>query len=204
MDYSRAKDPDLTRTKYAAGLADIAIQARKLPPNAAISRSPWPRRSSRWDAAFLRPNASPGPRRSMPHEAKPCRRARRRSTPNRPNGFTRIRRPNSSSRPFASATSRITALPNEVYGITGLKLKAQSPLPATFNIELANGAEGYIPPARTTRPWRLHDLARPHCRTRRNGRAEDRRERFWPCSKRSAVNLAELSPTAKVPTVAPS
>ncbi|MCB1226912.1 MAG: HEAT repeat domain-containing protein, partial [Verrucomicrobiales bacterium] len=40
----------------------------------------------------------------------------------------------------------INAIPNEVYGITGLKLKAQSPFAATFNIELANGAEGYIPP----------------------------------------------------------
>lgn len=40
----------------------------------------------------------------------------------------------------------ITAIPNEVYAITGLKLKAQSPLTTTFNIELANGAEGYIPP----------------------------------------------------------
>ncbi|MBB5038916.1 PVC-type heme-binding CxxCH protein [Prosthecobacter dejongeii] len=40
----------------------------------------------------------------------------------------------------------IAAMPNEVYGITGLKIKAQSPLAATFNIELANGAEGYIPP----------------------------------------------------------
>lgn len=40
----------------------------------------------------------------------------------------------------------ITALPNEVYGITGLKLKQQSPLETTFNMELANGAEGYIPP----------------------------------------------------------
>jgi hypothetical protein len=40
----------------------------------------------------------------------------------------------------------ITAIPNEVYAITGLKLKAQSPAGATFNIELANGAEGYIPP----------------------------------------------------------
>lgn len=40
----------------------------------------------------------------------------------------------------------IAALPNEVYAITGLKLKAQSPLITTFNIELANGAEGYIPP----------------------------------------------------------
>jgi hypothetical protein len=40
----------------------------------------------------------------------------------------------------------ITAIPNEVYGITGLKLKARSPLRPTFNIALANGAEGYIPP----------------------------------------------------------
>ncbi len=40
----------------------------------------------------------------------------------------------------------VTALPNEVYGITGLKLKAQSPFETTFNIELANGAVGYIPP----------------------------------------------------------
>lgn len=40
----------------------------------------------------------------------------------------------------------IATLPNEVYAITGLKLKAQSPFQTTFNIELANGAEGYIPP----------------------------------------------------------
>lgn len=40
----------------------------------------------------------------------------------------------------------LTAIPNEVYALTGLKLKAQSPLPMTMNIELANGAEGYIPP----------------------------------------------------------
>ena len=40
----------------------------------------------------------------------------------------------------------IVAIPNEVYAITGLKIKARSPLPLTFNIELANGAEGYIPP----------------------------------------------------------
>ncbi len=41
----------------------------------------------------------------------------------------------------------IAAIPNEVFALTGLKIKAMSPLPATFNIELANGAEGYIPPA---------------------------------------------------------
>jgi hypothetical protein len=40
----------------------------------------------------------------------------------------------------------ITAIPNEVFAISGLKLKAQSPLARTMNIELANGCEGYIPP----------------------------------------------------------
>ena len=40
----------------------------------------------------------------------------------------------------------ITAIPDEVFGITGIKLKIRSPLPVTMNIELANGAEGYIPP----------------------------------------------------------
>jgi hypothetical protein len=40
----------------------------------------------------------------------------------------------------------LTAIPNEVFALTGLRLKAQSPLQPTFNIELANGAEGYIPP----------------------------------------------------------
>ena len=40
----------------------------------------------------------------------------------------------------------IAALPNEVFAITGLKLKRRSPFAATFNIDLANGAEGYIPP----------------------------------------------------------
>lgn len=40
----------------------------------------------------------------------------------------------------------ITAIPNEVFAITGLKIKAQSPLAGTFVVELANGAEGYIPP----------------------------------------------------------
>lgn len=40
----------------------------------------------------------------------------------------------------------IAAIPDEVFSITGIKLKLQSPLPNTFTIELANGADGYIPP----------------------------------------------------------
>ena len=40
----------------------------------------------------------------------------------------------------------ICATPNEIYGITGIKLKLQSPLQPTIVIGLANGAEGYVPP----------------------------------------------------------
>jgi hypothetical protein len=40
----------------------------------------------------------------------------------------------------------IAAIPNEVFALSGLKIKAQSPLAPTFTIELANGSEGYIPP----------------------------------------------------------
>ena len=40
----------------------------------------------------------------------------------------------------------IAAIPNEVYGLTGLKIKARSPLVPTINITLANGCEGYVPP----------------------------------------------------------
>ena len=44
----------------------------------------------------------------------------------------------------------IAAIPNEVFAITGLKIKARSPLETTMNIELANGSEGYIPPPSST------------------------------------------------------
>ncbi|MFN9720211.1 MAG: hypothetical protein ACK58L_16045, partial [Planctomycetota bacterium] len=41
----------------------------------------------------------------------------------------------------------IATTPNETYAITGLKIKAASPLPQTMVIELANGGDGYIPPS---------------------------------------------------------
>ena len=40
----------------------------------------------------------------------------------------------------------ITALPGEIYGITGLEIKARSPFIPTFNMSMANGYFGYIPP----------------------------------------------------------
>ncbi len=40
----------------------------------------------------------------------------------------------------------LAATPCETYAITGLKIKAASPLPDCMVIELANGGDGYIPP----------------------------------------------------------
>ena len=40
----------------------------------------------------------------------------------------------------------ITALPYEAFGSTGLEIKKRSPLKPTFNIDLANGYFGYLPP----------------------------------------------------------
>ena len=40
----------------------------------------------------------------------------------------------------------IATTPNETYAITGLKIKAKSPLSHNMVIELANGGDGYIPP----------------------------------------------------------
>ncbi len=40
----------------------------------------------------------------------------------------------------------IAATPTETYAVTGLKIKAASPLVQTMVIELANGGDGYIPP----------------------------------------------------------
>ncbi|MEY4939042.1 MAG: hypothetical protein RIQ93_777 [Verrucomicrobiota bacterium] len=40
----------------------------------------------------------------------------------------------------------IATTPTETYAVTGLKIKAASPLAQTMVIELANGGDGYIPP----------------------------------------------------------
>ncbi|MBI5829920.1 MAG: hypothetical protein HZB20_10375, partial [Chloroflexi bacterium] len=40
----------------------------------------------------------------------------------------------------------IATTPNATYAVTGLKIKAASPLPHNMVIELANGGDGYIPP----------------------------------------------------------
>lgn len=65
----------------------------------------------------------------------------------------------------------IAAIPCEVYGSTGLAIKAASPLQTTMNISLANGCEGYLAPPEQHKlggytTWRartscLEELAEP-------------------------------------------
>jgi len=65
----------------------------------------------------------------------------------------------------------IVAIPCEVYGSTGLAVKAASPMKTTMNISLANGGEGYIAPPEQHKlggytTWRartscLEELAEP-------------------------------------------
>ncbi|NIS54895.1 MAG: hypothetical protein GWN67_29500 [Phycisphaerae bacterium] len=65
----------------------------------------------------------------------------------------------------------IAAIPCEVYGSTGLAIKAASPIDTTMNISLANGCEGYIAPPEQHKlggytTWRartscLEELAEP-------------------------------------------
>ena len=146
MDYSRAKDPDMTRNKYAKGLADLAMQAR-----ASIEH--------RSDLPLAMAEAKLELGRRLPSSerlawAAPLNAARSGAVPKSREEVYAEQAEWIHANPRTELVLQalrlgdlgITALPNEVYGITGLKLKLQSPLRATFNIELANGAEGYIPP----------------------------------------------------------
>ncbi len=151
MDYNRPKRTDLDRSKYVEGLAALARKAISnikyrddITLAMAEKRIPLKRRK-------------PSPERLA--WAKPIneKRESRPENERRPKDKTEVYAEqaewiatNAESEVVLQALRigdlAITALPNEVYGITGLKLKAQSPFEATFNIELANGAEGYIPP----------------------------------------------------------
>ncbi|MCL2743555.1 MAG: hypothetical protein FWE67_06875 [Planctomycetaceae bacterium] len=57
----------------------------------------------------------------------------------------------------------ITALPGEIYGITGLLIKARSPFMPTFNISLANGSFGYVPTAEQHKLGGYNTWRRPSC-----------------------------------------
>jgi hypothetical protein len=146
MDYSQPERPDYLRSKYAQELGDIAIQAinsikyrgdidlamaetrlklgRRLPSK---SRLGW--------AAGLEKNRSGQRPRDLP-EVYAEQALWIRDNPSAELVLQAMR----------IGDLGIAAIPNEVFAVTGLKLKAQSPIQPLMNLELANGAEGYIPP----------------------------------------------------------
>ena len=146
MDYSRPQREAFGRDNYSAGLAEVAVDA-------------WHRIEHKSDITLAMAEARIPIRRRVPSEE-------RLAWATALNGQRGQRRPKDRPEVYAEQAQwihehqetdvvlqavrigdiAITGIPNEVYGITGLKLKAQSPLAKTFNLELANGAEGYIPP----------------------------------------------------------
>jgi putative membrane-bound dehydrogenase-like protein len=146
MDYSRPRRDGLDRQAYSQGLARIAVDA-------------WKQIEHTSDVSLAMAEKRISIRRRTPN-------AERLAWASELNAQRGDRRPKDRPEVYAEQAAwidshesaevvlqalrigdlGITAIPNEVYGITGLKLKQQSPLSATFNLELSNGAEGYIPP----------------------------------------------------------
>ena len=106
----------------------------------------WPRPASRSGVASPTKNAWPGPGASSRRWATGCRRPGPRSTPSRRSTCTSEPERELKLQAIRVGALGIAAIPDEVYALTGLKIKARSPLAPTFVIELANGSEGYIPP----------------------------------------------------------
>lgn len=104
----------------------------------------------------------------------------------------------------------IATTPTETYAITGLKLKLQSPLPKTMVLDLANGADGYLPPPEqhhlggyNTWPMRgagLEIQAEPKITEAALGLLENvserRRKRFQQSSGPGAHAVLTLDPSA--------
>jgi hypothetical protein len=146
MDYSRPQKPNYPREQYARELAELTVAAL-------------PRVEYRNDVSLAAAVTELPLRRRVPDEARLAwaRELNDARGENRPGTLPQVYAEQAvwlAENPEANLLLQvlrigelgIAAIPNEVYGITGLKLKAQSPLKSLVNMELANGAEGYIPP----------------------------------------------------------
>jgi len=146
MDYSRPQNPSYPREQYAKELADLAIAAL-------------PKIEYRSDVTLAAAVTELKLGRRTPNEARLAwaRELNAARGEIRPRSLPEVYAEQAvwlHENPDATLLLQvlrigelgIAAIPNEVFGITGLKLKAQSPLQPLLNFELANGAEGYIPP----------------------------------------------------------
>jgi neutral ceramidase len=146
MDYAQPMRPSYPRSQYAQELGDLAI--------AALAGLEYRRDVN---LAMAQSELKLGRRLPSPARVKWAEEVRAKQAGERPSTLPEVYaeqavwlRDNPTANLVLQAVRigdlGLTAIPNEVYGITGLKLKAQSPLPTSMNLELANGAEGYIPP----------------------------------------------------------
>lgn len=145
MDYSKAKS-DMTLAKYADGLSKLAFEGYKkieyrenVPLKMAQRAITIDRRVSpdklEWAQPILKKLGDQKPKAQPEIYAREAKFLR--DEPKREILLQSIK----------IGDLGIAAIPNEVFAVTGLKLKSYSPLERTFVIELANGSEGYIPPA---------------------------------------------------------
>ncbi len=146
MDYSKPQQKDLTIETYTQGLVDSAEKAYKTITHKASARlnmleteQTFSRRRPtaerlEWANQMLKTMGDRKPknqpevyaREQLLIEAQPTRTLKLQA--------------------IQIGDLAIAAWPNEVFAISGLKLRQQNPFPQLMNIELANGAEGYIPP----------------------------------------------------------
>ncbi len=146
MDYSQPQRRDYSREQYARELGELTLEAlAKLEYRRDIT------------LAMAQSELELGRRQPSPKRLAWAEQIRNRQTAERPTNLPEVyaeqalwMRDNPRATLVLQAVRigdlTLAAIPNEVYGITGLKLKAQAPLERHMNLELANGAEGYIPP----------------------------------------------------------
>lgn len=146
MDYSRPMRANYSRQQYAQELGDLAEAAL----NQVAYRSDISLAMAESTLTLAR--RQPSPKRIEWAAAINCQRGERRPQ-NLPEVYAEqviwIRDHPTAELVLQAARLGelgIAAIPNEVFSITGLRLKAQSPVRPLMNMELANGAEGYIPP----------------------------------------------------------
>jgi hypothetical protein len=146
MDYSQPQRSDYPRQRYAAELGDMAIQS--------LARLEYRRDV---DLAMAQTALRLARRLPSPERIAWARRLDAARGDRRPKDLPEVYAEQAlwiHDHPSADLVLQavrigqvgLTAIPNEVFAITGLKLKACSPMALQMNLELANGAEGYIPP----------------------------------------------------------
>ncbi len=147
MDYARPQQKDLTMESYTRGLVDSAEKAFR-----AIRYERTPRlRMTEVEEEYERRRPSAA---RLAWARKLMAGMEGREPANQPEVYAREQihieqqpKRKLKLQVMAVGDLAIAAWPNEVFSISGLKLREHTGFPKLMNVTLANGAEGYIPPA---------------------------------------------------------